>query len=558
MNCAITVIQPDTKPPSPAPTPTARAVKPTAAPAAAKPIKSTDDLIKEFPDWFTGIVRFPGEDTIWLHPDVHPIIHAPQEIPHLLTSKDQGASQQNGMHGSDHLCESAHGLGVINDLCPESKWQAMSVFRPLWPQGGHLLWSQQDTYCGGSCPWIHALLLLHKVGCPPQILVNCSWSGIQPTHNLQQSLQKIPLPASSLWPCLFPRYLPEEDGPDSRRVSRMHWDHRGHHCPWSYQSRPWCPSLEPHACCLQIWVSVQPTKRHVMAPPVNFFGCLYDADGVHPDLNKVNAIHALPVPTNVTKLQEFLGMVMYLSSFILGLSTLTAPLCELLKKDTDFTWNPTYNAAFQGVKDAIISDTTLWYFDPSLPVTIQVDALQIGLGAALFQNHKPVAFASKALTNAKHSYTNIEREMLTVIFGPQPWNASPRRTWQTHQPSCSTCYCASRAMTTFSITAPVRKWPCQMPSLTSVYFLALTFHWILPFIMLTCPQTGRKHFNKPSWVIQRCMPLLTSSSPVHQMISRRFLTTHTPTGNIMRPSLLKMVLSSVEKPSFFLLQKGRE
>ena len=33
----------------------------------------------------------------------------------------------------------------------------------------------------------------------------------------------------------------------------------------------------PHACCLQIWVSVQPTKTYVKAPAVNFFGCLYDA-----------------------------------------------------------------------------------------------------------------------------------------------------------------------------------------------------------------------------------------------------------------------------------------
>ena len=50
MNSAITVIQPDTEPPSPAPAPIATTVKPTAAPAAAKSIKSTDDLIKEFPD----------------------------------------------------------------------------------------------------------------------------------------------------------------------------------------------------------------------------------------------------------------------------------------------------------------------------------------------------------------------------------------------------------------------------------------------------------------------------------------------------------------------------
>ena len=144
-----------------------------------------------------------------------------------------------------------------------------------------------------------------------------------------------------------------------------------------------------------------PQKTHMKAQAINFFGCLYNADGVHPDPGKVNAIHALPVPTNVTELQEFLGLVTYLSPFISGLSTLTTPLHELLRKDTDFTWNYTYDATFQWVKEAVASDTTLRYFDPSLPVTIQVDASQVGLGAALLQNGKPIPFASKAPTETK-------------------------------------------------------------------------------------------------------------------------------------------------------------
>ena len=129
-----------------------------------------------------------------------------------------------------------------------------------------------------------------------------------------------------------------------------------------------------------------PQKTHVKAQAVNFFGCLYDANGVHQDPGKVDAVHPLPVPTNITEHQEFLGLVTYLSPFIPGLSTLTTPLYELLKKDTDFTWNHTYDATFQQVKEAVISDTNLMYFDPSLPVTIQVDASQVGSGAALLQN----------------------------------------------------------------------------------------------------------------------------------------------------------------------------
>ena len=159
-----------------------------------------------------------------------------------------------------------------------------------------------------------------------------------------------------------------------------------------------------------------PQKTHMKAQAVNFFGCLYDANGIHPDPGKVDAVHALPAPTNVTELQEFLGLVTYQSPFIPGLSTLTAPLWELLKKDTDFSWNCTYDTTFEQIKEAVISDTTLRYFNPSLPVTIQVDASQVGLGAALLWNGQPVAFARKALTKTKCWNTNIEREMLTAIF----------------------------------------------------------------------------------------------------------------------------------------------
>ena len=105
-------------------------------------------------------------------------------------------------------------------------------------------------------------------------------------------------------------------------------------------------------------------------------------------------------PTSLNS-QEFLGLVTYISPFIPGLSTLTAPLQELLEKDTDFSWNHTYDIPFEQVKEAVISDTTLRYLDPSLPVTIQVDASQVGLGAALLQNGKPVSFASKALTKTE-------------------------------------------------------------------------------------------------------------------------------------------------------------
>ena len=170
-----------------------------------------------------------------------------------------------------------------------------------------------------------------------------------------------------------------------------------------------------------------PQKTHVKAQAINLFGCLYDANGVHPVPRKVDAVHALPAPTNITELREFLGLVTHLSPFIPGLSTLTAPLPELLKKDTDFSWNHTYDTAFEWIKEAVISDTTLRYFNPSLPMTIQVDASQVSLGAALLQNGKPIAFASKALTETKCWYANIEREMPSCCL--QSWEIPHLHLW---------------------------------------------------------------------------------------------------------------------------------
>ena len=62
---------------------------------------------------------------------------------------------------------------------------------------------------------------------------------------------------------------------------------------------------------------------------------------------------------------------------------------------------------------------TLCYFDVRKLVTIQVDASGKGLKAALLQEGRPVAFASKALTPTEQRYANIERELLACVFGAE-------------------------------------------------------------------------------------------------------------------------------------------
>ena len=130
----------------------------------------------------------------------------------------------------------------------------------------------------------------------------------------------------------------------------------------------------------------------------------------------------MPSPEGPQELQKFLEMTTYLSLFIPSLSTLTAPLRELLKKGIEFTWNNSYQDAFNTVKKMVCMDTTLRYFNAHKPVIIQVDTSQKGLGAALLQDGCPITFASKALTPTEQCYANIEREMLACVFGAEQFH----------------------------------------------------------------------------------------------------------------------------------------
>ena len=65
------------------------------------------------------------------------------------------------------------------------------------------------------------------------------------------------------------------------------------------------------------------------------------------------------------------------------------------------------------------SQECLAYFDQKIDIFMQVNASIKGLGAVLMQKDqqgrlKPVAYASKSLTDAEKRYSNIECELLAV------------------------------------------------------------------------------------------------------------------------------------------------
>ena len=139
--------------------------------------------------------------------------------------------------------------------------------------------------------------------------------------------------------------------------------------------------------------------------------------GVKPDPQKQDSIQAMPAPTNKEEVRRLLGVVTYLSRFSEDLSTRFAPLRTLLKNGIAFTWEANEQQAFEDIKALISSAPLLKYFSPDLPVEIQTDASSSGLGACLMQGGQPVQYASRALAETEKRYSQIEKEMLSVVFG---------------------------------------------------------------------------------------------------------------------------------------------
>ena len=126
-----------------------------------------------------------------------------------------------------------------------------------------------------------------------------------------------------------------------------------------------------------------------------FFGNLYTPEGVKPDPKKVDTIIQMQPPMNKQQLSSFLGMVTYLSQYMPNISSLTADLRGLLRKDALFQWSEAHDVGFQKIKNQISQDVCLRYFNTTKEVVLQVDDSQVGLGAVLLQDGKPVAYAQK-------------------------------------------------------------------------------------------------------------------------------------------------------------------
>ena len=102
-------------------------------------------------------------------------------------------------------------------------------------------------------------------------------------------------------------------------------------------------------------------------------------------------------------LQNFLGMVNYLSRFDPKIADLTHNLRGLLKKSNKFIWNYSHTRDFKLIIQTLCNnENLLGYYRPALDLFLETDASGVAIGIALMQSENndreslyPIAYGSK-------------------------------------------------------------------------------------------------------------------------------------------------------------------
>jgi hypothetical protein len=148
-----------------------------------------------------------------------------------------------------------------------------------------------------------------------------------------------------------------------------------------------------------------------------YMGHELTSSGLRADKRKVDAILNLPIPEDKKALQRVLGMATFLARYCANFSEITSTLRELINSKNEFHWDLRHTEAFERLKAMLASAPVLAYFSPEKDIIVQCDASQSGLGAVIIQGGKVVEYASRALTDIEKNYAQIEKELLSILWG---------------------------------------------------------------------------------------------------------------------------------------------
>ncbi|RDY04133.1 Tf2-9, partial [Mucuna pruriens] len=147
---------------------------------------------------------------------------------------------------------------------------------------------------------------------------------------------------------------------------------------------------------------------HAILESVVFLGFVVSSKGISVDEEK-----------NENEVRSFHGLARFYRRFVKIFSSIVAPLNELVKMDVGFKWDDMHEKAFNLLKDKLTNALVLCLPNFDKAFEIECDASGVGVGVALMQESKPIAYFSEKLSGVVLNYSTYDKELYALFLKSQ-------------------------------------------------------------------------------------------------------------------------------------------
>jgi len=172
-------------------------------------------------------------------------------------------------------------------------------------------------------------------------------------------------------------------------------------------------------CLRKVNLKLKPNKCCLMQVKVNFLGHVISGEGIATDPEKVSLVKEWPTPRDLRQLRSFLGLAGYYRRFVNGYAETAAPLNAMMKKGKTFLWTDDCQAAFEQLKEALLTPPILAMPDENAQYVLDTDACDHSIGAVLSQvqdgRDKVIGYARRTLSRNEMNYCVTHKELLAIV-----------------------------------------------------------------------------------------------------------------------------------------------
>ena len=194
------------------------------------------------------------------------------------------------------------------------------------------------------------------------------------------------------------------------------------------------PDIETHLKHIRIFfqrlreadLKLKNSKCNYFKTHVQYLGHLVSGKGIRPLPEKLDSTKKMPAPTTPKEIKQFLGLVGYYRKFIPRFADIARPMTNLTKQDIPFEWTVQCQAAFELLKEAIITSPILKYPDPNKGYTLFTDASKYAWACVLTQEYQyekggkeykinhPITFASGLFKGSQMNWAALTKEGFAI------------------------------------------------------------------------------------------------------------------------------------------------